>query len=101
MRALSFNEMSMAFGAGGPSIDPGNAQVIKDIAIDAGIGAVFTPGAPWLGAGLGAAGSVIHGAINHGPVGVPVQVGIGPSWNGSGGGPGTSGSAFSSAKSGS
>ncbi len=46
MRALSFNEMSMDFVAGGPSIDPGNVQIIEDITIDAGLGAAFTLGTP-------------------------------------------------------
>ncbi|ATA26495.1 hypothetical protein BIY26_21310 [Brenneria goodwinii] len=86
MRALNVYEIKMASAAGTPGIAPGNAQIIKDVAIDAGIGAAFTPGAPLIGAGLGAAGSVIHGAINHGPVCVPIPVMIGPTWNGSGGG---------------
>lgn len=84
MKVLSLNEIEMVSGASGPSIDPGNAQIIKDVAIDAGIGAAFTPGAPWIGGGLGAAGSVIHGAINNGPVGVEMpKIPLGPTWNGS------------------
>lgn len=93
MRKIYLNEIESVSGAAvsgakGPGIDPGNAQIIKDIAIDAVLGAMFTPGAPWLGGGMGAVGSVIHGAINHGPVNVPIPVLIGPSWNGSGGGRG-------------
>ncbi|MEB7885391.1 E492 group microcin [Serratia fonticola] len=84
MKVLTANEIEMVSGASAPGIDPANAQVIKDIAIDAGIGAMLTPGAPWLGGGLSAAGSVIHGAINHGPVNVPMpSLPLGPTWNGS------------------
>lgn len=41
MKVLSLNEIEMVYGASGPSIDPGNAQIIKDVAIDAGIGAAL------------------------------------------------------------
>ena len=71
MRKLILVEITMISGGSGPSIDPGNAQVLKDIAIDAGIGAALTPASPWIGAGLGAVGSVIHGAIK---VGQTVQI---------------------------
>ena len=84
MKELNYDELNMVSGGKGPGIDPANAQVLKDIAIDVGIGAALTPSAPMVGGGLAAVGSVIHGAINHGPVNVPVPVLIGPSWNGSG-----------------
>lgn len=53
MKVLNLNEIKMVSGASGPSIDPGNAQIIKDVGIDAGIGTMFTPATPWLGGGLG------------------------------------------------
>lgn len=84
MKELTSCELNLVSGGNGPSIDPENAQILKDIAIDTALGAATTPLAPWVGGGLGAASSVIHGAINHGPVNVPVDAMIGPSWNGSG-----------------
>lgn len=71
MKELILTETKMISGGNGPSIDPGNAQVLKDIAIDAGIGAALTPASSRIGAGLGAVGSVIHGAIK---VGQTVQI---------------------------
>lgn len=81
MKTLDFLEMRSVTGAGAPN----NSQIVKDLAIDAGLGAAFTPGMPWIGAGLGMATNVIHGAINNGPVNVPIpRVPMGPTWNGSG-----------------
>ncbi|AKA38376.1 hypothetical protein NE897_12000 [Yersinia ruckeri] len=83
MIKLNNEEMSCVYG----SVD--NRQVIKDILIDSVLGAGFgAPGGPpgmLLGAGLGASQSVIHSAINHGPVDVKIPtVPMGPIWNGSG-----------------
>jgi len=78
MKELILGELGLVSGANGPS----NAQVLKDIAIDAGLGAATTPLTPWVGAGYGAAASVIHGAINNGPVNVPVPVLVNPSFSG-------------------
>ena len=83
MKELKTCELELVSGGNGPAIDPANKKILKDIAIDAGLGALTTPLTPWVGAGYGAAASVIHSAINNGPVNVPVPVLVGPSWNGS------------------
>jgi hypothetical protein len=77
MRVLNFEEKLLVSGAAVPD----NGQIIRDIGMNASIGAGFSPGAPWLGAMFGAAGSVIVSGINHGPVRVPMPtVPMGPSW---------------------
>ncbi|WP_156365586.1 hypothetical protein [Erwinia sp. Leaf53] len=48
MKELTLIEKNKVSGAKGPGIDPANAQIIKDIAIDAGTGAALTPGSPWI-----------------------------------------------------
>ncbi|MFT8209734.1 MAG: hypothetical protein ACMZI0_02235 [Symbiopectobacterium sp.] len=39
MKELSSFEVDLVSGGNGPAIDPANAQIIKDITIDAGLGA--------------------------------------------------------------
>ncbi|MGK2889797.1 MAG: hypothetical protein ACSLEN_13975 [Candidatus Malihini olakiniferum] len=74
MKELSLFEIDLVSSGNSPAIDSANAQIIKDITIDAGLGALTTPATPWVGAELGADDSIIHGAINNDLVSVPVPV---------------------------
>jgi hypothetical protein len=71
----------------GAAVDPANQAVIKDISTNmtygAGWGAITGGGVPGalMGATGGALQTVIQGAINHGPVNVPIpKVPMGPVW---------------------
>ncbi|OJT36105.1 hypothetical protein [Serratia plymuthica] len=72
--------------------DP-NTQLMNNLGNNMawGAGLAAASGGGIVGAGVGAVGgavqTVVQGAINHGPVNVPIpQVPMGPSWNGSAGG---------------
>ncbi|UQY45011.1 microcin [Mixta hanseatica] len=77
---------SLLASVSGAAVDPANQEVIKqmttNMAYGAGWGAI-TGGAPGalVGATGGALQTVIQGAINHGPVNVPIpKVPMGPVW---------------------
>ncbi|MFK8258717.1 microcin [Erwinia sp. AnSW2-5] len=72
-------------GAGDANKQLGH-DLASSIAWGAGFGAVTGgPGGALIGAGSAAVQTVVQGAINHGPVNVPIPtIPMGPTWNGSG-----------------
>lgn len=87
MKELNVNQINHVVGAG--EDDP-NVQIISDlgnnVAWGAGLGAVTGgPTGALIGGVGGAVQTVGQGLIDHGPVSVPVDAMIGPSWNGSSG----------------
>lgn len=90
MREIDESMLINISGAGSEPADS-NQQVLsslgQNMAWGAGLGAVGGVAGVVSGAVGGAVQTVVEGAINHGPVNVPIPtVPMGPSWNGSGGG---------------
>ncbi|EKN3569499.1 TPA: microcin [Yersinia enterocolitica] len=86
MKEISDNNILLQISGAGDSNNSAIAGSFgKDVAWGIGTGLITGgPGGAVIGAGVAATQNVIQGAINHGPVNVPIPtVPMGPTWNGS------------------